>query len=71
VIAFNYIRARYETGTTATLLFFGFCLATALFGLVRVFHFGRADGWMDVALGPLLFLNFHNRFRRDENDPRP
>jgi hypothetical protein len=62
--------ARYETGALATLLFFAFCLGTAVYGFVRIFHFAKTDGWIDVAMAPLLFIVFHNRFRRDDNDPR-
>ena len=66
----NQIRARYETGTIATLLFFAFCLASAIYGFVRIFYFTKPEGWINVAPAPLLFLVFHNRFRRDDNEPR-
>jgi hypothetical protein len=71
VIALNYIRARYETGPVATFLFFAVCLASAFYGFVRGSHFARFDGWMDIVLATLLFLNFHKRFRRDDTEPRP
>jgi hypothetical protein len=66
----DHIRARYETGTVATLAFFAFCLATAVYGFVRIFYLSKTEGWMDVVLGPLLFFVFDNRFRRNDNDSR-
>ena len=62
--------ARYETGAVRTLLFFAFCLTSAVLGFVRIFHFDKTDGWLNVATASLIFITFHNRFRRDDNDPR-
>jgi len=66
----DHIRARYETGTVATLVVFAFCLTIAVYGFARIFYLSKTEGWIDVVMGPSLFFNFDRLFRRTDNDSR-
>jgi hypothetical protein len=56
---------RYQTGPFVTLLFFVGVLGLFVFGFVNALHFHHKDGWIQVALSPLLLLTFHQRYARE------